>query len=379
MRFQVLIIAVVVCLNLSVPGFAGSLPAAPCTPNDATCIGPQGTETDRLLQAAHELYKQRKFDEALANLSKAADLSPKDFRPHVLAGFVYLAQRKLKNASQEFENAIQLNPKDKKLYLYKGQTDRLRNAHAEALATYRRAVEVDPNFAEAYSLIGELLMWDKDRQPEGIAAFQKAIKLDPHLFAAYEGLGQLFAYAKRDKEAEEVLRQGMAADPKKMSGRFVLGRMLVKQGRLKEARELWNGRTSDKDNTIPSFIAVLERAEKLQKATDALAKNPKDPDRLIEMGFVVMEGDSWVVDGRQKRAIAYFRQALDMDPARTRAQYGIVKAYIQIADTFKDENKNVDLELAKLKTLDAKLANELEEYRKTYQGGLRAVAPEKDN
>jgi len=35
-------------------------------------------------------------------------------------------------------------------------------------------------------------------------------------------------------------------------------------------------------------------------------------------------------------------------PDYARAQYGIVKAYIQIADTFPDQNKKVDLELAKL-------------------------------
>lgn len=91
-----------------------------------------------------------------------------------------------------------------------------------------------------------------------------------------------------------------------------------------------------------------------------------------------MDGESWVVDGRQKRAIVYFRKALEIKPNYARAQYAICKAYIQIADTFKDEKKNVDLELAKLRQLDAALANELEEYRKKYVGGIVAAPPVKE-
>lgn len=118
---------------------------------------------------------------------------------------------------------------------------------------------------------------------------------------------------------------------------------------------------------------MLERAERLEKAKDALAQKPDDPETLVQMGLVVMEGDSWVVNGRQERAIVYFEKALKIKPDFARAQYGICKAYIQTADTSKDKNKNVDEELAKLRKLDAKLADELEDYRKNYSGGIKTV------
>ena len=143
--------------------------------------------------------------------------------------------------------------------------------------------------------------------------------------------------------------------------------MFVKQGRLAEARELWEGRTSDEDRSFPQFIELLKRAENLKRATDALAQKPNDPDALIEMGMAVMEGDSWVVDRRQKRAIEYFRRALTLKPNYARAQYSIVKAYIQIAAFFSKENENVDRELSTLRTLDTKLAAELDDYRKSYK------------
>ena len=337
------------------------------------------SETDELLRSAFALYRQGKLDEALANLNKAAGLSPNDFRPRVLTGYVYSAQRKMKSASEAFASAIRLQPQRKELYLAKAEADYLRNAHEEALAACRKATEVDPNYAEAYAMIGTLLRYDEKRRPEAIAALRSAIKLNPTLPQTYDALGGTLESAKDEKGAEEVFRQGMDADPKHMAGRFTLGRMLVKQGRLSEARELWESRTSDEDKTFPQFIELLKRAENLKRATDALNKKPADPDALIDMGLAVMEGDSWVVDGRQKRAIVYFKQALELKPDSARAQYSICKAYVQIADTFSKEKKILDEEILKLRKLDPKLADELEQYRKTYKGGIVVESPVKSD
>jgi tetratricopeptide (TPR) repeat protein len=337
----------------------------------------QGGDADALVRTAYELYRQKKFAEALANCEKAAGLNPNDFRPHAMAGFVYMAQMKMRSASESFAKAIQLQPKNKELYLFKATADARRGAQEEALAASRKALELDQAYAEAYATIGETLRWDEKRRGEAIAAYQSAIKANSHLLSVYEPLGGLLVQAKDEKGAEEVFRQGMAVDPKRMAGRFALGRLLVKEGRLVEARKLWEDRTSDEDTTFPNFITLLERAEKLKRATDTLAQKPNDPEAIVEMGLAVMEGDSWVVDGRQERAIVYFRKALELRPGYAKAQYAICKAYIQLADVFSGKKKNVDEELAKLRRLDPKLADEMEEYRKTYSGALRGGPPVK--
>lgn len=328
-----------------------------------------------LLREALQLYQAGKLDEALTKCNASIAVNPKEYRAHVLLGYILGAQRKLKPASDAFARAIKLNPQDKEVYLLKAQVDFFRNAQAEALTAAKKAVALDPKYGEAHLMVGALLKWDTKRQPEAIAALQSAIEINPTLFAAYEDLGQIFEATNRDKEAEEIFRKGMEVDPKHMAGRFALGRLLVKQGRLKEARELWDGRTSDEDRTMPSFITVLTRAENFKSAKDRIAENPNDPDALIDLGLAVMDGDSWVIDDRQKRAIDLFKKALDARPDYARAQYQIVKAYIQLANVFDEENKNVDRELTKLRQLDPKLAVELDQYRKKYQGGIITTAP----
>ena len=326
-----------------------------------------------LLKQAYSQYRAGELDEAFANCTKAIALNPKDYRAHVLLGYIYGAQRRLQNASDSFATAIRLQPQDKEVYLLKAQVDFLRNAREEALVAARKAIEIDPKYGDAHMMVGALLKFDSERRKEAIAAYENALQINPQLVKAYEELGEIYKADKQEKKAEEVFRKGMDVDPKHMAGRFALGRMLVKQGRLKEARELWDGRTSDQDNTFPNFIEVLTRAENLKSATDAAVASPNDPEALYKLGLAIMEGDHWVFDNRQERAIVQFRRALELKPDYTLAQYQIVKAYIQLASTFAAQNKNVDAELAKLRGMDAKLADELVKYRKEYKSGIRAT------
>ena len=341
--------------------------------NSAAFLMP-ADEADELVKAGYELYRQKKYDEAIAKFQRAIELKPQDFRPYALSGFTYMEQEKFKSASDSFAKAIELKPADKNLYLYKAKADDLRGEKEAAIAACRKALEIDPSFAEAYMQIGETLQYDEKRRDEAEAAYRAAVKADPNIVFAFVRLGNILLYNKKDeKGAEENFRKAIKLDANQMAGRYDLGQMLIKQGRLKEARQLWEGRTTDKDNLFPNFVVILERAERLQRATDALAKKPDDPQTLLEMGNAVMEGDSWVVDGRQERAIVHFRKALKVKPDFIAAQYALSKAYVQIAYTYKDENKNADEELAKLKLMDSKLAKELEDYRKNYSSGLSAL------
>ena len=330
---------------------------------------------NELIRTIVKLFEQGKFEEALEKCARVSELSPTDYCPHVLAGFIYAAQMKYRSASEAFGKATQLQPKNKELYLLKASVDSRRNAAAEALAACQKALEIDPKYGEAYAIIGRTLRWDQKRRTEAVSAFQSAIKYSPYNLGSYETLGQLLDESKDQKGAEDVFKQGLAADPTHKTGRFALGRMLVKQGRLVEARKLWEARTSDADSTFPQFIELLKRAENLKKATVTLDQKPNDPDAQIEMGLAVMDGESWVSDGRQERAIVYFRKALDLKPDYDRAQYAICKAYIQVAAVFNREEKTVDLELLKLKQLNPGLAAELEKYRKNYVGAIIGGPP----
>jgi len=363
---MLLIFLCVSCFHIpSFQASSGGSTASQVNAQDPT----QSGEVDALVETGFALYEKGEFDEALAYATKAKKLSPKDFRPYAIAGFVRLAQRKTEDASREFGSAIRCQPKRKELYALKAKADAGHGAINEAMASARKALEIDPRYGEAYAMVGEGLENDNRFQAEAISVYQSALRINPNLFMVYDALGQLFVEAKDVKSAEQIYRQGMTIDPKHMSGRFRLGRLLVKQGRLTEARQLWEARTSDEDRTRPSFITLLTRAENLKRASETLAQKPDDPNALLDMGLAVLDGELWVIDGRQERAIVYFKKALAIQSGFAKAQYNIVKAMVQY---LAKDDKNLDYELMKLRQLDVLLAKEMEEYRKTYEGGLIA-------
>jgi len=363
---MLLIFLCVSCFHIpSFQASSGGSTASQVNAQDPT----QSGEVDALVETGFALYEKGEFDEALAYATKAKKLSPKDFRPYAIAGFVRLAQRKTEDASREFGSAIRCQPKRKELYALKAKADAGHGAINEAMASARKALEIDPRYGEAYAMVGEGLENDNRFQAEAISVYQSALRINPNLFMVYDALGQLFVEAKDVKSAEQIYRQGMTIDPKHMSGRFRLGRLLVEQGRLTEARQLWEARTSDEDRTRPSFINLLTRAENLKRASETLAQKPDDPNALLDMGLAVLDGELWVIDGRQERAIVYFKKALAIQSGFAKAQYNIVKAMVQY---LAKDDKNLDYELMKLRQLDVLLAKEMEEYRKTYEGGLIA-------
>lgn len=103
--------------------------------------------------------------------------------------------------------------------------------------------------------------------------------------------------------------------------------------------------------------------------------SPNDVEAILAMGYATMDGDSWVVDGRQDKAIVFFRKALKIKPDFAKAQHAICKAYVQIADTFSSKNAELDAELATLRKMDEALAEDIVAYRKSYSGGLKAAGP----
>ena len=359
-------------------GMATAAPSPATQPPSLHAAQSEREETaDALVDRALRLYEQQNFEEALSLCTIASLREPDNWRAPAMDGYVYVAQRKYLSASGAFANAIRRSPRTLELYLDKARVDSERGARDEAIQACRDALAVDPSYAEANAQIGEILQYDDKRIDEAAAAFQAAIDAKPTLFEVYEKLGQLLRFRKENpRGAEEVFRKGLEADPQHMVCRYELGRLLVDESRLVEARALWNERTIDlEDKSHPSFLEVLERAERLKKATDALARTPSDPDALLAMGFAVMDGDHWVIDGRQERAIEYFKRALRRRPGFARAQFGICKAYVEIADTFEKQKPFVEREIAKLRKLDPALADEAENYRRSYRGGFRSGVP----
>jgi Tfp pilus assembly protein PilF len=118
---------------------------------------------------------------------------------------------------------------------------------------------------------------------------ETALRIDPHFVPALVNLADLYRVRNRDADGERFLLQAMAAAPAAAEPIHALGLLRVRQGRLKEATELFGkaaqmlpnarnlyvyGVALQSNGDVDQATAVLERAH---------AQHPADRDILVAL------------------------------------------------------------------------------------------------
>jgi Tfp pilus assembly protein PilF len=177
---------------------------------------------------------------ATAALACAHGGSSKDRRTaeiHHDLGVEALRAGRSPDAIREFDAAIAIN--DGFAEAHRGRAlvlDLGFGRTAEAERAYRRALQIRPGFAEAHNDLGQLLA-RTGRWPEAIAEFDAALEnmlyKEPYVARCNKGLA-LHRMGRKDEGLAE-LRACLALAPTFCKGRRELGRVLLDEGRTKEA------------------------------------------------------------------------------------------------------------------------------------------------
>jgi membrane associated rhomboid family serine protease/tetratricopeptide (TPR) repeat protein len=140
------------------------------------------------LEAAHQ--EGAAFDQ----FKRAAQLNPRDERPHVALGQLYLQHHQTSDAIDEFTQALRLNPDsvDAQMGLAGAYQDGGDLAAAQKI--WDALAKKNPRSIDAQEAIAELLAGQKLYQ-QAIAQYQKVLRLSPNLALAHNNLGWLYATA----------------------------------------------------------------------------------------------------------------------------------------------------------------------------------------
>ncbi len=177
---------------------------------------------------------------AATALSCAHGLSSSDRRSadiHHDLGVDALRTGRFPEALKEFDAALAIDDRFAEAWRGRGIVLDLGFGRAEdAEKAYRRAIELSPGYSEARNDLGQLLA-RAGRYDEAIAQFDAALDnmlyKEPYVARCNKGLA-LNRMGRRDEGLAE-LRACLAAAPTFCKGRRELGRMLLDEGRVREA------------------------------------------------------------------------------------------------------------------------------------------------
>ncbi|MBA2501522.1 MAG: tetratricopeptide repeat protein [Pyrinomonadaceae bacterium] len=180
-----------------------------------------------------------RYSDAERGYRLALRLAPRDSRPSVGLGNVFLLQDRYADAVTNYSRALQLNPADRNVpaglaiaYTLLGRLD-------EAEQTARRAIERNRNDAANYTALG-LIMYGRENLPEAERAYRRSFELDSRNPLLPYQVGEVLRAQKRYADALPFYRQALSLiNPQEQTYQpsilAAFGSALLRLGQLDEA------------------------------------------------------------------------------------------------------------------------------------------------
>jgi tetratricopeptide (TPR) repeat protein len=232
-----------------------------------------------------EAIERRDWPDAVSNLRKATELSPRDPTAHLNLGTALFISGDRPGARTAFETAIRLAPEVPKPRFTLGLLAESELKDAEAIEQFTTAVRLDPNYLEARASLADALR--RTGQVEAsLPHYQKVLSIDPSASYARLGYGMGLVRLGRYREARGWFEEAAALHPEQPGFGHALARVLaaapderVRDGRramaltdaliqsnrswtLLETRAMAAAELGDFDTAIKSQQAAIDEASK---------------------------------------------------------------------------------------------------------------------
>lgn len=180
------------------------------------------------------LKMQRRDDEALSVMHKAAALIPDDPDVHNNLGSALREAGQHDLAITHFERALALNPDFPDALNGLAITLKQQGDPAKVISLLKRAIELRPTFPEAHYNLGNAIKAEGDLD-EAMQCYMEALKLRPGYADAYNSLGNTLMLKGEPEEALACYRQSLACNPGFQEAFNGMGNALRALGQLDEA------------------------------------------------------------------------------------------------------------------------------------------------
>jgi tetratricopeptide (TPR) repeat protein len=182
-----------------------------------------------------ETYTQlERYDEAVADLNRAIELDPSLDWAIAARGLAYLAMKRYHEALEDLGHALERDPDNAWAIARRGETYRLMGRYDEALAEFSRALQSDPEDAWATGSRGQAFL-ALERYDEALADLNSAIEIDPSRDWAIAARGETYRQMVRYDDALADLSRAIELDPADATYYAARGQAYQATGRDSEA------------------------------------------------------------------------------------------------------------------------------------------------
>lgn len=243
-----------------------------------------------------------------------------------------LDQGRIDAALAEFGMALEDNPDLIEAHMGMGDIYRELDQPQIALGAYRRAVNLDEQNADAHYGVG-LMSQLLGNLNDAIESYLQTLVLDPSRLDANRDLGTAYVMAGRPDFAIEYAKRATELDPEDQAGWFNLAAVYNLLGDYEEALRCYRMATELGTLDVPVLLGLADTHLKLgnyQRAANTLQsviRASPTATAYERLGFAEFRRRDFPA------ALAYYRQAVELNPNESAAYNGIgavlVTYYIQ--------------------------------------------------
>ena len=155
-------------------------------------------DVTRLLQEGVRLRFAHQDAKALVRFQAAARRSPRDERPHLMLGALYLREQQFDKAIQEYSEAVRLSPGAPEAQLALGVAYRMKGDLGRAQQAFESALGKDPTTADGQRLLADLYA-DQKLFAEAVRHYKQALQIEPQSAESHNNLAWLYATCEDPK------------------------------------------------------------------------------------------------------------------------------------------------------------------------------------
>jgi serine/threonine protein kinase/Tfp pilus assembly protein PilF len=162
-------------------------------------------------------FRPPRYDDALRHCLVASALRPRWPRGHWVVAYVLLGKEAVEEAIAESSRAIELSPQDPETWNRRGVAYHRTGQWEKALADYSRAIELDPGFARAWCNRGDV--HDRLGEPrEAVGDLSRAIEIDPSFDLSWNALGVAYGHLGEYEKALAAFGKCLELNPRSAKG-----------------------------------------------------------------------------------------------------------------------------------------------------------------
>ena len=160
--------------------------------------------------------------------------------------------------------SIGKNPSDLEAWIELGVARKDAGDYVGAASAWNYVSALDPSNVVSFNNLGDLYMSYLHEYPKAVASYMQEIRNNPHGLDAYKNIFQIYtttAYTGSATAAADILKQGIAANPKAVDLQVILARYYKAHGDRADAQATYLAAISNAQSQGKSSLVTQLQAE----------------------------------------------------------------------------------------------------------------------